>query len=47
MNARREGIGPISTLARPNAMLPEGALVATVAPESYAELRVGVMDLNR
>lgn len=41
------GVAAAVHLARPNAMLPEGALVATVAPDSYAELRVGVMDLNR
>jgi hypothetical protein len=34
-------------VARPNMMLPEGALVATVAPEAYAGLGVGIMDLNR
>lgn len=33
--------------ARPNLMLPEGALIATVAPDVYAGLGVGVMDLNR
>ncbi|WP_232838946.1 hypothetical protein [Streptomyces triticisoli] len=34
-------------VARPNPMLPDGALVATVAPEAYKGLGVGVMDLNR
>ncbi|MFF4837875.1 hypothetical protein [Streptomyces sp. NPDC001315] len=32
--------------ARPNQMLPVGALVATVEPELYDGLGVGVMDLN-
>ncbi|UUU22256.1 hypothetical protein [Streptomyces sp. DSM 40750] len=33
--------------ARPNQMHPMGALVATVTPEPYGGLGVGVMDLNR
>ncbi|MFF1294130.1 MULTISPECIES: hypothetical protein [unclassified Streptomyces] len=33
--------------ARPNLLLPGGALIATVAPDVYAGLGVGVMDLNR
>ncbi|MFI6490599.1 hypothetical protein [Streptomyces sp. NPDC050564] len=41
------GVGAAVHTARPNHMLPEGALVATVAPESYEGLGVGVMDLNR
>jgi hypothetical protein len=34
-------------MARPNPVLPEGALVATVSPKVYDGLGVGVMDLNR
>jgi hypothetical protein len=34
-------------VARPNPMLPDGALVSTVAPEHYVGLGVGIMDLNR
>ncbi|WP_405907152.1 hypothetical protein OG742_18485 [Streptomyces sp. NBC_00828] len=41
------GVGAAVHAARPNHMLPEGALVATVAPEAYEGLGVGVMDLNR
>ncbi len=41
------GIAAAVHVARPNLMLPDGALVATVAPERYAGLGVGVMDLNR
>ncbi|MCX5559839.1 hypothetical protein [Streptomyces sp. NBC_00038] len=41
------GVGAAVHAARPNQMLPEGALVATVAPEAYEGLGVGVMDLNR
>ncbi|MBP2049294.1 hypothetical protein J2Z21_002225 [Streptomyces griseochromogenes] len=41
------GIAAAVHVARPNPMLPEGALVATVSPEAYDRLGVGVMDLNR
>ncbi|MFE1314336.1 hypothetical protein [Streptomyces sp. NPDC058755] len=41
------GVAAAVHVARPNPMLPEGALVATVAPEAYDGLGVGVMDLNR
>lgn len=41
------GIAAAIHVARPNLALPEGALVATVAPEAYDGLGVGVMDLNR
>ncbi|WP_030594983.1 hypothetical protein [Streptomyces fulvoviolaceus] len=41
------GVAAAVHAARPNATLPEGALVATVAPEAYDRLGVGVMDLNR
>ncbi|MGX1909837.1 hypothetical protein ACWIID_13345 [Streptomyces phaeochromogenes] len=41
------GVGAAVHAARPNLMFPEGALVATVAPEPYGGLGVGVMDLNR
>ncbi|WP_406440065.1 hypothetical protein OHB00_32655 [Streptomyces sp. NBC_00631] len=41
------GVAAAAHVARPNPMLPEGALVATVAPEAYAGLGVGVMDLTR
>ncbi|WP_328438787.1 hypothetical protein OG828_18755 [Streptomyces sp. NBC_00457] len=41
------GVAAAVHVARPNPMLPDGALVATVAPEAYAGLHVGVMDLNR
>ncbi|WP_328750205.1 hypothetical protein OHT57_32160 [Streptomyces sp. NBC_00285] len=41
------GVAAAAHMARPNAMLPEGALVATVVPEAYAGLGVGIMDLNR
>ncbi|MFJ3795047.1 hypothetical protein ACIPSJ_02030 [Streptomyces sp. NPDC090088] len=33
--------------ARPNETLPMGGLTASVAPEPYEGLGVGVMDLNR
>ena len=33
--------------ARPNQVIPVGALIATVEPEAYEGLGVGVMDLNR
>ncbi|MEU7304403.1 hypothetical protein [Streptomyces sp. NPDC007206] len=41
------GVAAPVHVARPNPMLPDGALVATVAPDAYAGLGVGVMDLNR
>ncbi|MEU6087790.1 hypothetical protein ABZ865_13400 [Streptomyces sp. NPDC047085] len=41
------GVAAAAHVARPNPMLPDGALVATVAPEAYDGLGVGVMDLNR
>lgn len=41
------GVAAAVHAARPNPMLPDGALVATVAPEAYVGLGVGVMDLNR
>jgi hypothetical protein len=41
------GVGAAVHAARPNQTLPEGALIATVAPKPYAGLGVGVMDLNR
>jgi hypothetical protein len=41
------GVAAAVHAARPNQMVPEGALVATVAPEPYEGLGVGVMDLNR
>nr|WSY52110.1 hypothetical protein OG999_19585 [Streptomyces sp. NBC_00886] len=41
------GVAAAVHVARPNLVLPEGALVATVAPEVYDGLGVGVMDLNR
>ncbi|MFG2127898.1 hypothetical protein ACGFNV_08865 [Streptomyces sp. NPDC048751] len=41
------GVAAAVHAARPNAMLPEGALMATVAPDAYNRLGVGVMDLNR
>ena len=41
------GVAAAVQVARPNPMLPDGALVATVAPEAYDGLGVGVMDLNR
>lgn len=41
------GVAAAVHVARPNPMLPDGALVATVAPEAYDGLGVGVMDLNR
>ncbi|MFF3329081.1 hypothetical protein ACFYWX_05885 [Streptomyces sp. NPDC002888] len=41
------GVAAAVHAARPNATLPEGALVATVAPDAYDRLGVGVMDLNR
>ncbi|RPF35941.1 hypothetical protein [Streptomyces sp. TLI_185] len=41
------GVAAAVHAARPNPMLPDGAVVATVAPEAYSGLGVGVMDLNR
>ncbi|NUQ99516.1 MAG: hypothetical protein HOY79_24180 [Streptomyces sp.] len=41
------GVAAAVHSARPNPTLPEGAVVATVAPEAYSGLGVGVMDLNR
>ena len=41
------GIAAAVHVARPNPVHPEGALVATVSPEAYDGLGVGVMDLNR
>jgi hypothetical protein len=41
------GVAAAVHVARPNLMLPEGALVATVEPAAYGGLEVGVMDLNR
>jgi hypothetical protein len=41
------GVGAAVYAARPNQALPLGALIATVAPEPYEGLGVGVMDLNR
>ncbi|MER5214192.1 hypothetical protein ABT063_27365 [Streptomyces sp. NPDC002838] len=41
------GVAAAVHVARPNPLLPEGALVTTVVPEAYDGLAVGVMDLNR
>jgi len=41
------GVAAAVHVARPNPMLPEGGLVATVTPDAYGGLGVGVMDLNR
>ncbi|WP_260860223.1 hypothetical protein [Streptomyces cupreus] len=41
------GVAAAVHAARPNLMVPEGALVATVVPQAYRGLGVGVMDLNR
>ncbi|MCX4665222.1 hypothetical protein OG453_00790 [Streptomyces sp. NBC_01381] len=41
------GVGAAVHAARPNHVLPGGALVATVSPDVYEGLGVGVMDLNR
>ena len=46
-NGVAAGVAAAVHMARPNPMLPDGALVATVWPEAYDGLRVGVMDLNR
>ncbi|MPY59106.1 hypothetical protein FNH08_18625 [Streptomyces spongiae] len=41
------GVSAAVHAATPNQMLPVGGLIATVAPEPYEGLGVGVMDLNR
>ncbi|MEV2217365.1 hypothetical protein AB0H86_39075 [Streptomyces sp. NPDC050997] len=41
------GVSAAVHTARPNETLPMGGLIATVAPEPYAGLGVGIMDLNR
>lgn len=41
------GIAAAVHVARPSPMLPDGALVATVTPDAYDGIGVGVMDLNR
>lgn len=41
------GVSAAVHAAKPNQMLPLGGLVATVEPEPYDGLGVGVMDLNR
>ncbi|MFK4144097.1 hypothetical protein [Streptomyces sp. NPDC004065] len=41
------GVAAAVHVARPNPVIPDGALVATVRPEAYDGLGVGVMDLNR
>ncbi|MEU0741706.1 hypothetical protein [Streptomyces sp. NPDC006134] len=41
------GVAAAVHAALPNPVHPEGALVATVAPQAYEGLGVGVMDLNR
>ncbi|MEV1067293.1 hypothetical protein [Streptomyces sp. NPDC050263] len=41
------GVSAAVHTARPNQTLPTGGLIATVAPEPYGGLGVGVMDLNR
>ncbi|MFG2968388.1 MULTISPECIES: hypothetical protein [unclassified Streptomyces] len=41
------GVSAAVHAARPNQMLPMGGLIASVAPEPYEGLGVGVMDLNR
>ncbi|WP_425245281.1 hypothetical protein [Streptomyces sp. NEAU-NA10] len=40
------GVAAAVHVARPNAMLPEGGLVATVTPDAYDRFGVGIMDLN-
>ncbi|MFC0843397.1 hypothetical protein ACFH04_06550 [Streptomyces noboritoensis] len=40
------GVAEAVHAARPTVERPEGALIATVAPESYEGLGVPVMDLN-
>jgi hypothetical protein len=41
------GVSAAVHAAKPNQVLPLGGLVATVEPEPYGGLGVGVMDLNR
>ncbi|MEV5842825.1 hypothetical protein AB0M32_12730 [Streptomyces sp. NPDC051985] len=41
------GVSAAVHAARPNQTLPTGGLIASVAPEPYEGLGVGVMDLNR
>ncbi|MGW0080657.1 hypothetical protein [Streptomyces sp. NPDC003393] len=41
------GVAAAVHVARPNPVIADGALVATVRPEAYDGLGVGVMDLNR
>ena len=41
------GVSAAVHTARPNQTLPTGGLIASVAPEPYEGLGVGVMDLNR
>ncbi|MFJ3303199.1 hypothetical protein ACIPSA_08780 [Streptomyces sp. NPDC086549] len=41
------GVAAAVHVTRPNPALPDGALVATVVPDAYGGLGVGVMDLNR
>ncbi|MEU2423202.1 hypothetical protein ABZ619_19635 [Streptomyces sp. NPDC007851] len=41
------GVSAAVHAARPNQALPTGGLIASVAPEPYEGLGVGVMDLNR
>ena len=41
------GVAAAVHAVRPNQVLPMGGLIATVAPDPYAGLGVGFMDLNR
>ncbi|MDX3532010.1 hypothetical protein P1P75_37855 [Streptomyces sp. ID05-39B] len=41
------GVAAAIHAVRPNQVLPMGGLIATVAPDPYAGLGVGIMDLNR
>ncbi|MFF8189533.1 hypothetical protein ACF05L_01300 [Streptomyces bobili] len=41
------GVAAAVHAVRPNQTLPMGGLIATVEPDPYAGLGVGVMDLNR
>ena len=41
------GVAAAVHAVRPNQVLPMGGLIATVAPDPYAGLGVGIMDLNR
>ncbi|MEU5308370.1 hypothetical protein [Streptomyces sp. NPDC021562] len=41
------GVSAALHTARPNRTLPTGGLIASVAPEPYEGLGIGVMDLNR